>query len=264
MYQGKTAVVLLCIAVFLQAYFGDLRTVLAAKDEALGVGELFLAITNNNYTSFTIWTGFILLISDLPNMDKSVFPFLLRSNKLSWLKGQIMYLMCITMIYYFYLILLVILLLVPHISFSADWTTVIFKMINAPLSYGVRGRFVLPVSVLRNQKAVLLFLKGSVLFVLAGFSMGMITMTLNLLWNRGPGILAGGLELVFDFWVTTVMYNHQEMIYVSPLSMARIGNISGSQWNEMLPTFSYAVMFHCILIIVSYTIQILNIRRMEL
>ena len=189
---------------------------------------------------------------------------MLRSNKFSWHKGQIMYLMCITIFYYLFVILLVILLLVPHISFSEDWSAVIFKMINAPLSYGVRGRFVLPVSVLRNQEAFLLFLKGSVLFVLAGFSMGMITMTLHLLWNRGPGILAGGLELVFDFWVTTVMYNRQEMIFVSPLSMARIGNISGSQWNEMLPTFSYAGMFHCVLIIVSCMIQIANIRRMEL
>ena len=64
--QGKTLVICLCLAVFFYLYFGDVRGGLMESGQKIGIMEMFLVVTNNMYTSFTIWIGFVLIICDIP------------------------------------------------------------------------------------------------------------------------------------------------------------------------------------------------------
>ena len=116
--QGKTLVICLCLAVFFYLYFGDVRGGLMESGQKIGIMEMFLVVTNNMYTSFTIWIGFVLIICDIPYRDDGVYQYLLRTSRRSWLWGQIVYIVAITVIYFAYIFLLLLLLIVPQVTFS--------------------------------------------------------------------------------------------------------------------------------------------------
>lgn len=75
--QGKTLVICICLAVFFYLYFGDVRGGLMESGQKIGIMEMFLVVTNNMYTSFTIWIGFVLIICDIPYRDDGVYQYLL-------------------------------------------------------------------------------------------------------------------------------------------------------------------------------------------
>ncbi len=109
--------------------------------QKIGIMEMFLVVTNNMYTSFTIWIGFVLIICDIPYRDDGVYQYLLRTSRRSWLWGQIVYIVAITVIYFAYIFLLLLLLIVPQVTFQTAWTTTFVKMINAPFGYGISNYF---------------------------------------------------------------------------------------------------------------------------
>ena len=148
--QGKTLVICICLAVFFYLYFGDVRGGLMESGQKIGIMEMFLVVTNNMYTSFTIWIGFVLIICDIPYRDDGVYQYLLRTSRRSWLWGQIVYIVAITVIYFAYIFLLLLLLIVPQVTFQTAWTTTFVKMINAPFGYGISNYFSFPVSVMRQ------------------------------------------------------------------------------------------------------------------
>ena len=148
--QGKTLVICLCLAVFFYLYFGDVRGGLMESGQKIGIMEMFLVVTNNMYTLFTIWIGFVLIICDIPYRDDGVYQYLLRTSRRSWLWGQIVYIVAITVIYFAYIFLLLLLLIVPQVTFQTAWTTTFVKMINAPFGYGISNYFSFPVSVMRQ------------------------------------------------------------------------------------------------------------------
>lgn len=121
--QGKTLVICICLAVFFYLYFGDVRGGLMESGQKIGIMEMFLVVTNNMYTSFTIWIGFVLIICDIPYRDDGVYQYLLRTSRRSWLWGQIVYIVAITVIYFAYIFLLLLLLIVPQVTFQTAWTT---------------------------------------------------------------------------------------------------------------------------------------------
>ena len=125
--------------------------------QKIGIMEMFLVVTNNMYTSFTIWIGFVLIICDIPYRDDGVYQYLLRTSRRSWLWGQIVYIVAITVIYFAYIFLLLLLLIVPQVTFQTAWTTTFVKMINAPFGYGISNYFSFPVSVMRQTTALQLF-----------------------------------------------------------------------------------------------------------
>ena len=112
--------------------------------QKIGIMEMFLVVTNNMYTSFTIWIGFVLIICDIPYRDDGVYQYLLRTSRRSWLWGQIVYIVAITVIYFAYIFLLLLLLIVPQVTFQTAWTTTFVKMINAPFGYGISNYFFIP------------------------------------------------------------------------------------------------------------------------
>lgn len=262
-YQGKTAVILVCMLLFFQMYLGRVRPALTEEGLFLGLGELFLVMTNNIYTSFTIWAGFILLICDIPYRDGGMYQYLLRTSKSGWLLGQLLYLAGITCLYFGYIFVLLLLLTAPRLTPGWEWSDTIFKMIHSPQNYGIENWFSFPVSIMRVQTPGVLFRRCAVLCLLAGIMVGSLTMLLHLLWKNGPGIAAGGILLVWDYWATAIQYWQKNLLYLSPISLSRIGNISGSRLNGVNPGFGYACSLMIAVTVLAFTVMCLRIRSYE-
>lgn len=246
--QGKTTIILIALFFFFQMYLGNVRSILIENNEVLGIGELFLAVTNTNYTAFTIWAGFILLICDIPYHEKGIYQYLLRTSRSSWLYGQLLYLVIITVLYFLYLFFLIFLMIMPQVTIKLEWTKPFFQMVNLPMKYGIKNWFVFPVSIMRGQTPGILFGKCVVLNFLAGILTGFLTILFHMFWKDGLGIAVGAVELGFDYWVTVVLLGQDRLLYISPLSLARIGNISASSYNHMKPNFLYACGFMGVMI----------------
>ena len=261
--QGKTIIILIALFFFFQMYLGNVRGVLIKNDEVLGLGEMFLAITNTNYTAFTIWAGFILLICDIPYHEKGIYPYLLRTSKISWFYGQLIYIVAITFFYFAYIFLLLLIMIAPQITIKLEWTKTFFQMINLPTKYGIESWFVFPVSIMRVQSPSILLVECVILNLLAGILNGFLTMFLHMIWKNGPGIAVGVVELGFDYWITVVLLGQDYLLYVSPLSLARIGNISASSNNHMKPGFSYACSFMVCIILISAVFMRKNVKTYE-
>lgn len=128
-----------------------------------------------NYTAFTIWAGFILLICDIPYHEKGIYQYLLRTSRSSWLYGQLLYLVIITVLYFLYLFFLIFLMIMPQVTIKLKWTKPFFQMVNLPMKYGIKNWFVFPVSIMRGQTPGILFGKCVVLNFLAGILTGFLT-----------------------------------------------------------------------------------------
>ena len=263
--QGKTLVICICLAVFFYLYFGDVRGGLMESGQKIGIMEMFLVVTNNMYTSFTIWIGFVLIICDIPYRDDGVYQYLLRTSRRSWLWGQIVYIVAITVIYFAYIFLLLLLLIVPQITFQTAWTTTFVKMINAPFGYGISNYFSFPVSVMRQTTALQLFGRCIVLCMMIGMATGFLTMMLHMLWPCGPGIAIGGIGIAMDYWATVVRVGvtSKYLLFISPFSMSRVGNLSTTAFNRVNPTFSYACLFLAGMILVPLAVMNLKIGRYD-
>lgn len=250
LYQGKTLVICLCIAVFFFIYFGNVRGNLLAFDQKLGVFELFLSAVSNIYTAFTIWAGFVLLICDVPYREEGVYQYLLRSSRKSWLWGQIIYVIGITVLYFFYIFVVILVLIIPQVQFRNDWSRTFIRLIDIPKSYGIEYLFSFSMSVIRSTTAGAMFAKSIVLAVMNGIAVGMLTMMMHLIWPEGPGVFVGGCGLIVDFWATAVQLMQKQLLYISPMSMTRVVNLSSNSFNRVNPTFGYACTFIGALIII--------------
>ena len=76
-----------------------------------------------------------------------------------------------------------------------------------------------------------------------GMATGFLTMMLHMLWPSGPGIAIGGIGIAMDYWATVVRVGvtSKYLLFISPFSMSRVGNLSTTAFNRVNPTFFLCV-----------------------
>ena len=86
-----------------------------------------------------------------------------------------------------------------------------------------------------------------------------------MLWPSGPGIAIGGIGIAMDYWATVVRVGvtSKYLLFISPFSMSRVGNLSTTVFNRVNPTFSYACLFLAGMILVPLAVMNLKIGRYD-
>ena len=118
---------------------------------------------------------------------------------------------------------------------------------------------------MRQTTALQLFGRCIVLCLMIGMATGFLTMMLHMLWPSGPGIAIGGIGIAMDYWATVVRVGvtSKYMLFISPFSMSRVGNLSTTAFNRVNPTFSYACLFLSGMILVPLAVMNLKIGRYD-
>ena len=77
-----------------------------------------------------------------------------------------------------------------------------------------------------------------------------------------PVIAIGGIGIAMDYWATVVRVGvtSKYLLFISPFSMSRVGNLSTTAFNRVNPTFSYACLFLAGMILVPLAVMNLQIR----
>lgn len=198
------------------------------------------------YGSFTL-----LLYCDAPFMDNHTPFVIVRSGRVAWLYGQLIYIIVAGLIYTLYFILASIFVLAPNLTFANDWG-VILKTLAANPSAGRQHNLVLTVfiseAIVQQFSPLQAMLISLGLFWLTSVFTGLLIFTINLATGRSGGLCAAGAFICMSYFagIQGRFVFGEWISYLSPLSWASLHNI---RWNGGIdliggltqPTAAYAV-----------------------
>jgi hypothetical protein len=223
---------------------------------------LFPYLTNYYFSQMLIMIGIVFLFCDAPFMDSGQPYLILRSGRMTWGLGQVLYIMVGTAIYLLFVTIVSIMILAPNLFFSNSWGKVLgtlaqtdaarqFK-ISIPISYAIQAQYT----------AVQAFFLSFLLEWCACVMLGLIIYITNAYFKRTFGAIVGVSFVLFD----TVISNAGIGLfpyYFSPVSMARLTVLDPSGISTH-PTNLYAYIFYTIGILLLSIIAILSMQKRDI
>lgn len=203
-------------------------------------------------------SGIIFLFSNVPFINKNQPYVIIRSKRLFWVLGQIIYIILASAIYYIILIGASILMLLPNITFATDgWGKIIYTLAQTNtgemihLQFGVFDEIVSSYSPFQALGLSFLLNWGMASFL------GLLMFVLSLNFNRRIGLFAAAIPLFFDFLVINAL--SPKFYYLSPVTFSRLVMLDPNGVS-MRPHLVYPFVFYGIGIVVLSVILVVTIR----
>jgi len=189
----------------------------------------------------------MLLFSDAPFIDRHM-PFLVvRTGRVSWVLGQLLYVLLTSFLYTIINYGITLISFLPYIDFTWDWGKVIRTLAMNPASAHEKG---ISLTVWIQDSIVTFFsateatLISLGLFFLVTLFIGIVIFSLNLVIGKTSGIIAAGILVFISYFSIFVgrLTIGLRVYYFSPLSWASLQYID---WHSSgkAPSFRYAIVF---------------------
>ena len=202
------------------------------------------------HVSIIFLVGVVLLFCDAPFINDLTPYECVRSGKMCWLAGQLLYLFTASMIYVLFLNLACLISLLPNLGLSAEWGSIIttFARTNADLQYA--SSFAYSYTILQTYQPLSAVAISSLLLFFEALFIGLTMFIINLTSKRTTGVVVGiMLALLPSLFVRSGEY---WMFHLAPttwsnLSMLDITGVSA------YPSLAYALstlLFLCVVLIV--------------
>ncbi|CAH1215441.1 hypothetical protein PAECIP111893_03971 [Paenibacillus plantiphilus] len=222
---------------------------------------LFPFLSNFAYTQMFMLFGVVLLFCDAPFVNEGQPYLLIRSGRIHWALGQILYISLSTAIYCLFIAAVSMLLLIPNMFVSPEWGKVLrtLAQTNAGQEFNVR----LPISFnLQSSYTPIQAISLSLLLEwCVGMIIGLVIFIMNTFFKRAIGAIIGAAIILFDF---AIFNNLSHYFYnFSPVSMARLTILDPSGLS-LRPTPMYAIVFLFSSIIVLSIIAVLSVRKRDI
>lgn len=202
--------------------------------------------------------GIIFLFSNVPFINKNQPYVIIRSKRLFWVLGQILYIIMASGIYYITLIGASIIVLLPNITFATDgWGKIINTLAQTntgeliKLQFGISEKIVTSYSPFQALGLSFLLNWGMASF------MGLLMFAFSLKFNRKIGLFAGSMLLFFDLLVINGL--PYKFYCLSPVTFSRLAMLDPTGVS-MLPKLTYPFIFFGIGIILLSVISVVSIR----
>lgn len=189
--------IVLCLCVFIYTFVTEpIKANAELMGEPMNALEPFIATLNSGMVLLIIPLGFLTLISDFPKIDGGTVFYIFRIGKKSWLCGQILRLLMMTLAYIMAIFVSSVGGVITRGSMGEEWSLVATKFASEfPEQSGNFGVLLLPEN-LYNQMPLPTALLESTLFVAAYlFSLGMILLAFTIAKRKTAGIVVCGLVI---------------------------------------------------------------------
>jgi hypothetical protein len=189
----------------------------------------------------------LLLFSDAPFMDRHT-PFLMaRTGRISWIWGQIFYIILTSLLYTILNYVITVISFLPYIDFTRDWGKVIRTLAMNPTSAyekGIQLTVIMNDSIVTSFSAMEATLLSLGLFFLVTLFMGIIIFSLNLIVGKMSGIITAGILVFISYFSIFVgrLTIGFKVYYFSPLSWSSLQYIDWYNSGDS-PSLQYAVIF---------------------
>ena len=215
----------------------------------------FTYMTSTATMSALLLLCWLMLMCDAPFIDDTQPYILLRSGRILWSFGQMLYIFTASLIYWAWVVACCILVLYPYVGWDPQWGKVYYSLTyyesygldvskNIQACYSVMGAFGLS---LGFNIALCIFL-------------AQLTYLVNLLTSRMYGALIA-TALVLLHWSYYMWGSAPWAIKASPVTLAALNWLEASTIKSNYPPVSYAIQFFIISIAVLTALCVLAIRR---
>ncbi|GKU77281.1 hypothetical protein [Paenibacillus sp. L3-i20] len=204
---------------------------------------------------FTIYGGLTaLLYCDAPFVDTHT-PFLIvRTSRLNWMMGQLLYIVLSGFVYTSFFALTSMAALVPNLQFSAGWGMVLKTLAYDPSSpdrYGITAFLEVGGPMMSMFSSIEAMLISFGLFWLVTVFIGVLIFCFNVVIGRFSGLVAAGVFTgigYFSVYVGKISYGNI-IYYLSPLNWISMSYLDWGYTGKMpTPTYAISILIGAILL----------------
>ena len=209
--------------------------------------------------------AYLLLICDAPFLNRQQQFVLLRSGKINWLAGQILYLAILSALVTLLTWVLSVVALLPEVDWTTQWGAAIQTASRYPEAYSVTPQYTIIGYALKNMTGMGATLWALLMQFLVGLFLGELVLVCNLWSKRGLGIGISAAMLFFSLTVAQYAGSRgyvKRLVYISPLSwmdLAKTGDTAVGQ-----PPLWYCITMLLILIVGLAVFALRNIHKHSL
>lgn len=216
-------------------------------------------ITSNADFVLILMLLFVVLVCDAPFLNSFQPYMILRSGKSPWIVGQIIYISMAALIYWVGIFLFCFISLLPTISLSNQWGTVLQTLAQTRAGSQIGMHFSIDYKIILNFSPVKAFLISLLLAWMVSVFIGLLIMCFNIFLNKSAGVIAA-IILIFSqhfaylcsgYW----FYN------ISPISWISMSILNFSQGNTRMPSFDGALVKLLVLITILVVVIIKKTQR---
>lgn len=234
---------------------GDLTVRTGIKTNPL----IFPFFSSDPVKQLILLAGIVFLFSDAPFINKNQPYIIIRSKRIPWVLGQILYIIMASAVYFLFLMLVSIVVLLPYMTFATkEWGKIIQTMaqtdagIQINLQFGITKEIITFYSPLEAFGLSFLLNWGVACFL------GLLLFVINLKLNRMFGLIAGGVILFFDLLVTNML--SPAFYHFSPVSLSRL-SVLDPMGVSIFPNRIYSLAFFSMSIVVLSALLVVSIKK---
>ena len=253
-------VFLLFSAFISNSFTGSIRIFCEQYGAGSSIWLFPLALTMNNRRLWVMLLP-ILLFCDAPFLDEQQ-PFqIIRTGRIRWAVGQILYILTASGIFFIACFLISFMLVMPYWEFSFEWGKVINTLTQSYVTWDI-GMDAMPIEVIHNYTPLAAtLLCGGATWIASSF-IGLLMFFCNLWFQREAGILFASFFVGFAHFIEGMGISSPawyQMRYISPVSwmdLSRIGRASASS-----PSWGYVFAAGTVLLTILSIGILLSVKR---
>lgn len=221
---------------------------------------LFPYIMCQPITVVLIMLAIVLLFCDAPFIGEEQPYLIMRSGRLPWLFGTIIYIALVSIIFFLVVVLFTIVIILPVADLSLGWGKVIgtFAQTMIASQYGISIPFsqIIFASYTPQQAMTITFLNSC----LIAFMLGMIIFVLNLKFGKSIGTITA---VIIVLWQIAVKKTWSGFIRFSPVSWVSLSNIDAFS-NSLYPNLQYVYLVTFFIILFTICLDIFAVRKRDI
>lgn len=222
---------------------------------------IFPYVMSQPITVLLIMLAVVLLFCDAPFIGEEQIYIIVRSGRIQWLFGCIIYIALASILFFLLIVLFTILIFLPTIELSSQWGKVIgtFAQTSLASQYGISIPFSQTIFTGYSPLQAMLLTFCNCCSI--SFVLGMIIFLLNLKFTKLTGTIT---SIILILWQIAVKKTWSGFIRYSPVSWVSLSNIDIFS-NSLYPnlTYIYIVIFSMSLVTICLSIFVIRKRDIQ-
>lgn len=256
---------IICLFVLMSAFvwndfevIGNLTGMTGIKTNPL----IFPFFSSDPVKQLILLAGIVFLFSDAPFINKNQPYIIIRSKRIPWVLGQILYIVMASAIYFLFLMLVSILVLLPYGTFATNgWGKIIQTLAQTDVGAQIKLQFGITKEITTFYSPFEAFGLSFLLNWGVACFLGLLLFVINMKFNRMLGLVAAGVILFFDLLVTNML--PPTFYHFSPVSLSRL-SVLDPMGVSLFPKLTYPFVFFSVSIVVLSALLVVSIKKISI
>jgi len=223
---------------------------------------VFPFFSSNPVKHLILLAGIVFLFSDAPFINRNQPYIIIRSKRIPWILGQILYIAMGSAIYFLFLMSVSLLVLLPNATLAIKgWGKIINTLAQTDMRAQINLQFGIAKEIATFYSPFEAFCLSFLLNWGTACFLGLTLLLINLKFNRRIGFVIVGLILFFDLLVTNVL--PPTFYHFSPVSLSRL-SVLDPMGVSMFPTVTYPFVFFSVSFVVFSALLVVSIKKISI